>query len=381
MSTGANGVATIDEFLAIPGLTLRSGQTALASSNKLIIQDDGFATKYWATNNGTYATNQGVKYSDLVLIATPTPTPTATPTPTPTATAVPATPTPTPTSTPAAPTDTPTPTPTSTPPPPTPTPTPTVTSTPTPTPTLGPTTPTPAPTHTPSIPPTETPTPTPTATPIPPTATPTPTPTNTPPPTATPTPTPVPTPSLTIDSGCTGYEGTGYINLSATGGSGNYTFHISTSPPPAYNGTQNASSLSNATYYVGVYDNVYGTSNVTTRGISCSPAPTATPTPTPAPTATPTPTPIPPTATPTPTPTPVNYPSFYISTAETVENVCTASPTDTAYSSGTTNPPSIGNTVYYDAAGTSPYGAGYYNTDNGYIRLNASGTVIDTGIC
>ena len=87
--------------------------------------------------------------------------------------------------------------------------------------------------------------------------------------------------------------------MSATGGSGNYTFHISTTPPPAYNGVQNASSLSNATYYVGVYDNVYGTSNVTTRGINCAPAPTATPTPTP--TATPTPTP---TATPTPTPTP-----------------------------------------------------------------------------
>jgi outer membrane biosynthesis protein TonB len=187
----------------------------------------------------------------------------------------------------------------------TPTQTPTQTPTPTPIPpTSTPTaTPTPVPpTATPTSTPTSTPTPTPSSTPVP-TATPSPTPY---PPTATPippTPTPNPVPSLNISSGCTGYEGTGYINLSASGGSGNYTFHISTSPPPGYNGVQNASNLGNGNYYVGVYDNVYGTSSVTIRNISCAAAPTATPVP-------PTATPVPPTATPEPTapPTPTATP-------------------------------------------------------------------------
>lgn len=227
-------------------------------------------------------------------------------------------------------------------------------------------TPTPTPSPTPSATPTATPTDLP--------ATSTPTPTS--PPTATPTPTPVPTPTLSVDStGCTGYEGTGYINLSASGGSGNYTFHISQTPPPSYNGVQNASNLSNGTYYVGVYDNTYGTSDVTTRNISCAAAPTPTPTTPPTPTPT-----TPPTSTPTPTPTPSLNP-FYISTSQTVENVCTAAVDQLAYSDGATNPPVFGDTIYSDSAGTSPYGAGYYNTDNGYIRLDGSGTVIDSGIC
>ena len=143
-----------------------------------------------------------------------------------------------------------------------------------------------------AAPATATPTPTPTPTP---TATPTLTPTPTSTPTNTPTPTPVPTPTLNITSGCFGYEGQGYIELSASGGSGNYTFHISTSPPSggSFNGVQNAYNLSDGNYYVGVKDNDYLTASVTIRNIDCPAAPTPTPTPTPSPTPTPTPSPTP----------------------------------------------------------------------------------------
>lgn len=202
-------------------------------------------------------------------------------------------------------------------------------------------------------------------------------------PTPTPTATPTPTPSLSVSNGCAGGTGTGFINLTATGGSGNYTYNISTTPPGTFNGTQNATNLANATYYVGVYDNINGTSIVQQVIVDCT-SPTPTPTPTATSTATPTPTVTPtPTATPTPTstPTPTIYNAFNISTDQTVENVCTATPDQIAYSNGTTNPPSFGNTVYFDSLGLFPYGAGYYNTYDGYIRLNSSGVVIDSGIC
>ena len=141
---------------------------------------------------------------------------------------------------------------------------------------------------------TATPTPLPaTATPLPATATPL-------PPTATPVP---PSPTLNITEGCIGGSGTGYINLTASGGSGNYTYHIDTTPPgpsPAtYNGVQSASNLTNATYFVAVIDLTYGTSDLDTVVINCVSPATATPSP-----ATPTPIPAPATATPTPTPTP-----------------------------------------------------------------------------
>jgi hypothetical protein len=169
--------------------------------------------------------------------------------------------------------------------------------------------PTATPTATP-LPATDTPTPTATSTPTPSPLPATETPTPTPPPTATPTATPIPVPTLNVEIvECTGYVGTGRIKISATGGSGNYTYHISTTPPPSYNGISEATSLANGIYYVGVYDNTYDTNSVTTRSINCALAPTFTPTPSPTPTPTalpPSPTPtIPPTATPTPTVTPL----------------------------------------------------------------------------
>jgi len=149
-------------------------------------------------------------------------------------------------------------------------------------------TPTPSPVPDPSPDPTPDPTPDPSSTPAA-TVSPTPsavTPVNSP----TPSTTSFPTPTLIIDSDCAGGLGTGYINLSATGGSGNYTFHISnaTAPPP-YNGNTSLTNLSNGTYFVGVLDNTYGTSDFDTVVISCvAPSPTSTP----APTITPSPTPL-----------------------------------------------------------------------------------------
>jgi hypothetical protein len=97
-------------------------------------------------------------------------------------------------------------------------------------------------------------------------------------PTQSPTPAPVPSPSLTINTSCSGGVNSGVITVSATGGSGNYTYHIGTTPPGSFNGLDYASGLSDATYYVGAYDNVYGTQTVTTRTIACTSAPTAPPT-------------------------------------------------------------------------------------------------------
>jgi hypothetical protein len=81
--------------------------------------------------------------------------------------------------------------------------------------------------------------------------------------------------NLVIDSGCTGGLNSGYIDLSATDGSGNYKYHIATSLPAnlnlpsTYNGTRLLTSLPNGTYYVAVYDlnnNVY---DFTTVSINC----------------------------------------------------------------------------------------------------------------
>jgi hypothetical protein len=219
-----------------------------------------------------------------------------------------------------------------------------------------------------TVPPTPTPTPTatPTPTPIPPTPTPT--------PTATPTPTPNPSPTLSVGSGCTDYAGTGYITVSASGGSGDYTYHISTSPPPPFNGENSASSLSNATYYVGAYDNVYGTSTVTTVGINCPPAPTPTPTPTP-------------TATPTPTPTPTTVVSYeFPITTSWGDSASACADSSTATNIYGSSPSFLSNSQFYsDPSLTSPYGGGssfYKNTANGqYVQIDGSGYQIAGGTC
>ena len=117
---------------------------------------------------------------------------------------------------------------------------------------------------------------------------------------------------MNINYGCTGGVNTGYINVFATGGSGNYTYHIGTTPPPGWNGVESVGGLSNNTYYVGAYDNAYGEGSavVTTRSISCTAAPTTPPTPAPV---------TPPPTTP-PTPAPV-VPVYYYNASRCSDNV------------------------------------------------------------
>ncbi len=74
-----------------------------------------------------------------------------------------------------------------------------------------------------------------------------------------------------------------------------------------------------------------------------------------------------------------SYDPFYISTVASAFNVCTRAVDQVAYCTG--GVPSIGKTIYTDAIGSSTLGAGYYNTDNGYIQLNSSGVVVGDGIC
>ena len=93
---------------------------------------------------------------------------------------------------------------------------------------------------------------------------------------------PIPQISLVVDSGYLDYEGSGYIYLSAINNSGNETYHIDTQAPldfanpNTYNNTQSANYLPNGTYYVAVYDNIYGTYDLTTTSISAPAVPTTT---------------------------------------------------------------------------------------------------------
>jgi len=209
-----------------------------------------------------------------------------------------------------------------------------------------------------------------------------------------PTPTYVPpTPTLSIDSGCVSYEGTGYINLSASGGSGNYKYHIGPSVidfnnPSAYNGVQNASNLAdNAGYYVAVYDLTYGTKSATTRGIDCLPAPTpSVPTPTPE---VPTPTPEVPTPTPSvPTPTPAitgwNY-SIGIGTGDPGSSgtACVNAQYGSYYGTVYSNQWSelIGGRIYYNYDGSPFNDSGIFSDGLSYGYFSAGGQYQAGGVC
>jgi hypothetical protein len=126
-----------------------------------------------------------------------------------------------------------------------------------------------------------------------------------------------PTPTLNTPTvGCVNYNGTGYIGISATGGSGNYKYHIGlTDPsiaplnPSNFNNSSYRSSLPNSYYYyVGVFDQVYYTYAVQVVELICPEAPSLSPTPTPTITVTPTIS-ITPTITVTPTVTPSKTPT------------------------------------------------------------------------
>ena len=73
------------------------------------------------------------------------------------------------------------------------------------------------------------------------------------------------------------------------------------------------------------------------------------------------------------------YSAFNISTAGTPINVCTRIVDQTAYCIG--GSPDNGKTVYTDSIGSSTLAAGYYATDNGFIHVNSSGVIDNTGIC
>lgn len=80
---------------------------------------------------------------------------------------------------------------------------------------------------------------------------------------------------VVLDSGCTSGLNSGYIDLSATDGSGNYRYHIDTQLPAnlnlsnTYNGLQDDYNLSNGTYYVAVYDLTNNVYDFTTISINC----------------------------------------------------------------------------------------------------------------
>jgi len=87
--------------------------------------------------------------------------------------------------------------------------------------------------------------------------------------------------SMTISQGCTGYLGTGFINITGvSNGSGNYVYHIGGSidfnDPNAYNLNSSASGLANGNYYVAVYDSSQLRYVDENRNINCAAAPTTT---------------------------------------------------------------------------------------------------------
>lgn len=273
------------------------------------------ATLYASAQTRTQMFN-GIVISFECVTPTPTPTPTNTPTPGTTTT-----PTPTPTSS-----ETPTPTPSAT-----------SNETPTPTPTQ---TTTETPTNTPTETPTETPTPTPSATigstPVPtttPTSTPSETPTNTP--TETPTETPTQTPTNTETP--------------------------TETPTPTNTGTP---------------------------GETQTPTPTETPTETPTqtPTETPTVTPTPtntetPTETPTQTPTPSStYNQYSLGFDGTISSLACSnffsSPITVYGIPETPAGPNIGETLYTDAALTTPVADGYYSNGVAWYQVTGGAGVI-----
>lgn len=98
--------------------------------------------------------------------------------------------------------------------------------------------------------------------------------------------TPIPTLSINVNVGCSGYAGSGYIEItSVSGGSGNYTYHIEStvgssfneSNPNTYNLNSSQYGLSNGNYNVAVYDNFYNIYAYQIRNINCAqPPPTFT---------------------------------------------------------------------------------------------------------
>jgi hypothetical protein len=93
------------------------------------------------------------------------------------------------------------------------------------------------------------------------------------------TPTP-PTLTLSVSTGCADANNNkGFISISADGGSGNYVYHISNTPPGGTVGTFNGVNYSNTldivsngyaiTYYVGAYDTTYNISKVQQTTINC----------------------------------------------------------------------------------------------------------------
>ena len=96
--------------------------------------------------------------------------------------------------------------------------------------------------------------------------------------------TPIPTLSMNVSAGCTGYVGSGYIEItSVSNGSENYTYHVGSTgdfgfdvnDPNTYNLNSAQYGLSNGNYNVAVYDNFYHIYAYEIRTISCaSPPPT-----------------------------------------------------------------------------------------------------------
>jgi hypothetical protein len=88
--------------------------------------------------------------------------------------------------------------------------------------------------------------------------------------------------SMTISQGCTGYLGTGFINITGVNnGSGNYVYHIGNSVidfsnPNEYSLTQSQFGLANGNYYVAVYDSSQLRFVVENRNINCAVEPTTT---------------------------------------------------------------------------------------------------------
>lgn len=91
---------------------------------------------------------------------------------------------------------------------------------------------------------------------------------------------PPPTLSLSVSTGCADINNNkGFISISANGGSGNYVYHISNTPPGGSVGTFNGINYSNTldvmsggyaiTYYVGAYDTTYNISTVQQTTINC----------------------------------------------------------------------------------------------------------------
>ena len=94
--------------------------------------------------------------------------------------------------------------------------------------------------------------------------------------------TPIPTLNMNISAGCTGYVGSGYIEItSVSNGSGNYTYHVGSTGdfgfdvnnPNTYNLNSAQYGLSNGNYNVAVYDSFYHIYAYEIRTISCASPP------------------------------------------------------------------------------------------------------------